>query len=210
MLRIFARPVPLVLLLYVLTFIPIVTAMVRAVEIGTVGLPDDSAHLRAVPVDLFLHSISGAVFGILGPIQFMGALRRRFGRWHRMLGRVFAVAGMALGLSGVAIVFRVVPQSTPLIDVFRLCTGLALVISLAMAIAAARRGACAHHRAWMIRAYVLGMGPGIAALVMFPIYIVTGEAPYGLWSDIVFASSWAGAILAGEGMIQRISGGRMR
>jgi hypothetical protein len=71
--------------------------------------------------------------------------------------------------------------------------------------AAIRDRDIARHRAWMIRAYAIGMGLGAVAMVFFPIYIVMGQAPTGLASDILFVGSWVMSIALAEAIIRRLS-----
>jgi hypothetical protein len=61
------------------------------------------------------------------------------------------------------------------------------------------------HRAWTIRACATGMGTGPVALVMFPIYLVTGEPPMGLASDIVVVGMWLLTITVGEWVIRSMA-----
>ena len=182
MFRFFQRPIPLVLGLAFLTTIPVLTALVQVVQIPTGTYPDDSARLAFAPIAWFAHVLAGVAFGITGPVQFVRALRHRFGALHRVSGRIFVVSGAVLGLSG-----------------------LALLGALALALAAIRDRDVMRHRAWMIRAYAIGMGLGAVGLVFFPIYLVTGRAPTGLGSDLLFVGSWLMSILLGETIIRRTS-----
>ena len=60
----------------------------------------------------------------------------------------------------------------------------------------------------MIRAYAIDMGTGTAALVMFPIYLITGEPIMGLDSNVVFVGMWLLNIAIGERVIRRLSNAR--
>ena len=180
MIRIFTRPIPLALALAFCTLIPVLTAAVSVVQIPLGALPEDSQRLAAVPVTFFLHSLAGVLFGVLGPLQFVRALRLRFGTLHRLAGRVFVLAGVGLALSGLALLLQAQSITTGLLDSARGVFGLALIVALVLGVAAARAHNLLSHRAWMIRAYAIGMGQGTVALVMFPIYLITGVPPTGL------------------------------
>jgi uncharacterized membrane protein len=203
MLRLFSRPVPLVLVLALFTFIPILNALVETVQIPLGTYPHDAAHLAVAPLSWFLHALTGVVFGITGPLNFVRALRRRFDRLHRMAGWVFFGSGLVLGLTAFALLFSVVSQRTPVVDIARGVFGLVLLLAIARAIAAIRRRDMPQHRAWVIRAYAVGMGLGTVGLVFFPIYLVTGAPPMGLASDILFAACWALNIGLAEWVIRR-------
>jgi uncharacterized membrane protein len=209
MIRTFTRPIPLVLALALAlalcTFIPVMTAAVSVVQIPLGALPEDSLRLASVPITFFLHSLAGVLFGILGPLQFVRALRRRFGTLHRLAGRVFVLAGAGLALSGLALLLQVQSIATGLLDAARGVFGLALMAALVLGVAAARAHDLFRHRAWMIRAYAIGMGQGTVALVMFPIYLITGEPPVGLTTDIVVVGMWLINIALGEWVVHRLA-----
>lgn len=205
MIRAFTKPIPLALLLAFCTFIPVMTASVGVVQISLGALPEDSLRLAAVPVTYFLHSLSGVLFGALGPLQFVRALRPRFGSLHRLAGRVFVLAGLALALSGLGFLLQVESITTGLLDAARGAFGLALIAALALGVTAARANDMHRHRAWMIRAYAIGLGTGPVALVMFPIYLITGEPPRGLASEIVVVGTWLIVIALGECVVRRLA-----
>jgi uncharacterized membrane protein len=203
MFRHFSRPTPLVLLLAFGTAIPVLNALVQVFQILSGTYPDDSARLAIAPIAWFAHVLAGAAFGITGPLQFARALRHRFGALHRVSGRIFVVSGVILGLSGLSLLAQVTSQRTPLVDITRGLFGMALLIALGLGVAAIRDRDILRHRAWMIRAYAIGMGLGAVALVFFPIYIVTGQPPTGLGSDILFVASWLSTIALAEVVIRR-------
>ena len=208
MIRTFTRPIPLLLALAFCTFIPVLTAAVSVVQIPLGALPVDSLRLASVPVTFFLHSLAGVLFGVLGPLQFVRALRLRFGTLHRLAGRVFVLAGAGLALSGLGLLLQVQSITTGLLDAARGVFGLALIAALVLGVAAARARDLLSHRAWMIRAYAIGMGQGTVALVMFPVYLITGEPPVGLATDIVVVGMWLLNIALGEWVISRMANPR--
>ena len=196
---------PLVLTLAFCTFIPVMMAAVRVVQIPLDALPEDSLRLASNPVAFLLHALAGVLFGVLGPLQFVRALRRRFGTLHRLTGRVFVLAGVGLALSGLALLLQVESIATGLLDAARGVFGLALIAVLVLGVAAARAHAMPRHRAWMIRAYAIGMGSGTVAPVMFPVYLISGEPPTGLTTDIVVVGMWLLTIAMGEWIIRRLA-----
>jgi uncharacterized membrane protein len=202
MFRFFQRPIPLALLLAFFTAIPILNSLVLVFQVPSGTYAEDSAHLAVAPMSLFVHALAGVAFGITGPVQFVRALRHRFGALHRMLGRIFVLSGLAIGLSGLSILVHVTSQRTPMVDIARGVFGLALLIALALAMVAIRNRDVLRHRAWVIRAYAVGMGLGAVALVFIPIYIVTGQPPIGLTSDILFVVSWVLTIAFAEVVIR--------
>ena len=47
-----------------------------------------------------VHIVLGIFFNLLSPFQFAPVLRQRWPAWHRRLGRLLIVSGIALALSG--------------------------------------------------------------------------------------------------------------
>jgi len=203
MLSVFTRPVPLAWLLALCTCIPVLTAAVLVVQIPLGALPADALRLAAAPVLYFLHALGGVLFGVLGPVQLVFALRHRFGLLHRLSGRVFVLAGWTMALAGLGLLWQVESVATALLDTARGVFSLALMTALALGVMAARKRNMGQHRVWMIRAYVMGMGTGPVALVMFPIYLITGKPLQGLLSDIVVVGMWLITIAWGEWVIRR-------
>ncbi len=209
MFRFFQRPIPLALFLAFLTAIPILNSLFLAFQIPSGTLAEDSAHLGVAPISLFVHVLAGLAFGITGPMQFVRALRNRFGALHRVSGRIFVLSGVVIGLSGLSILAQVVSQRTPMVDIARGLFGLALLVALAMALIAIRNRDFRRHRAWAIRSYAIGMGLGTVALVFIPLYIVTGQPPVGLTSDILFVVTWVMNMVVAEVIIRRSSRSRL-
>jgi uncharacterized membrane protein len=200
-----SRPLPLALALSFCTFIPVMLAAVSAVQIPLGALPEDSLRLASVPVSFFVHSLAGVLFGVLGPLQFVRALRRRFGALHRLAGRVFVLAGAALALSGLGLLLQVESLNTGLLDAARGLFGLALLAALVQGVLAARAHDMPGHRAWMIRAYAIGMGTGPVALFMFPVYLITGKPLMGLASDLAVVGVWLLTIALGEWVARKLA-----
>lgn len=205
MIRAVGRPVPLLLVLALCTAIPVMMAAIRVVQIPLGAVPEDSLRLAVMPVAFFLHALAGVLFGVLGPMQFVRALRRRFGTLHRVAGRVFVLAGVVLALSGLALLLQVESIATGLLDAARAVFGLALGAALLLGVAAARARAMPRHRAWMIRAYAIGMGSGTAAPILFPAYLMHREPPTGLTTDIVVVGLWLLTMAVGEWVARRLA-----
>jgi uncharacterized membrane protein len=201
--RIFARPMGLACLLLMLTFIPIFAAGLRMYQVPTQQLPPDAIKFATVPWSLFMHALGGALFGLLGPVQFAGVLRHRFGWLHRMTGRVFVVAGLMLSLSSLRLVAAFPDASTWVLVSARVLAGLAVGGALIRALIAIRRHDIVGHRGWMIRAYAIGMGSATISFIMLPIFLITGRAVEGYGADMLFVASWATNIAIAEWVIRR-------
>ena len=126
---------------------------------------------------LAVHILSGSLFLILAAIQFSPERQMRHRSWHRGAGKLAMLAGVLSGLSGVLLVIAYPPSAlaTPLMDGVRIVFGAALAATITLAYLAIRRRDTTNHRAWMIRAFALGIAGTTQALVI------------GLWLAIVGA-----------------------
>lgn len=191
-------------ILYFLSGLTILISLVRVVEIAVDAVPADSLRLMAAPISHLAHVIAGALFGIIGPIQFGRVLVRRYGKLHRVLGRVFVVAGAVLSISSLTLLWNFPDTHEPLVTGGRLVFGIALGIALIIAMTAIRARNIPKHRDWMIRAYAIGMGATVVSVAFVPIYVATGVPPMGLFADILFIGLWAACIIFAEILIRRI------
>lgn len=123
------------------------------------ALDDLFAHY---PVLTLIHIVPGALFMILGPLQFSSTLRARHLQWHRWSGRAFLICGAIIGISAL-----VMSLGMPAIGGLNQATATTLfaiffLIALAKAFWHIRRREVALHREWMIRAFAVGLA--IAAI----------------------------------------------
>lgn len=204
MTRWLTKPIVVPAALYLGTLLTIILALVQVVQIPLGALPEDSLRLTATPVWHFVHVLGGAAFGILGPIQFSRVLMRRYGRLHRLMGRVFVAAGAMISLSALTLLWHFPDTYSAAMNSGRLLFGIALGGALALAMQAIRQREFIRHRNWMIRAYAIGMGATAVTTVFFPIYVITGEPPTGLVADIIFLGSWAACVVFAEVLVRRI------
>lgn len=204
MTRFLTKPVVVPAALFFFTLLTILLALVQAVQIPFGALPADSVRLSTVPFWHFMHVLGGATFGILGPIQFSRVLMGRYGRLHRVMGRVFVLAGAMISVSSLSLLWHFPETYSAAMNTGRLLFGIALGIALAIAMQAIFRREMKRHRSWMIRAYAVGIGATAVTMVFFPIYVVTGEPPTGHLADIVFLGSWAACVVFAEALVRRI------
>jgi len=204
MTRWLTKPIVVPAALYGGTLLTILLALVQVVQIPLGALPEESLRLTATPVWHFMHVLGGATFGILGPIQFSRVLMRKYGRLHRVMGRVFVAAGAMISLSALTLLWHFPDTYSAAMNSGRLLFGIALGGALALAMQAIRQRDFNRHRNWMIRAYAIGMGATAVTTVFFPIYVITGEPPTGLVADIIFLGSWAACVVLAEVLVRRI------
>jgi uncharacterized membrane protein len=155
-------PVALVLL----SLVPVTAGVLRTVEIlGGPQLLPDNPRVDASPAPAVVHVVAAATYALVGSFQFSARFRRRHPDWHAKAGRVLVGAGLTVAASGLwlTLLHPDAPGGAWLWTV-RLVVGSAMGASLVAGFAAIRRRDIAAHRAWMIRAYALGLGAGTQVL----------------------------------------------
>jgi uncharacterized membrane protein len=190
--------------LFALCLVPVASGTLRLVQLagGPEIMPADDRFL-GWPMALVAHIAGSAVFALVGAFQLVPGIRRRHPRWHRRAGRVLAVAGLLVAGSALWLTLFYDPQpgTGPLLFVLRLVVGSAMVGSILVGVAAARRRDFATHRAWMIRAYALAVAAGTQVFTQG-----FGEALLGrdeLTGDLLKASGWVVNLAVAEWVIRR-------
>ncbi len=187
-----------------LSAIPLMAGTLRLVHIagGPALLPPDD-RFAGFPTALVVHVLGAACFALVGIVQFLPGVRRRHAAWHRRAGRV--VAGAGLAVAGTALWLTVFYEAQPgtghLLYAFRLVLAPAMAGCLALGLTAIRRRDIAAHRAWMIRAYALGLGAGTQAFTEG-----IGEAIFGtgeVSGDLAKGSAWLINLAIAEWTIRR-------
>lgn len=132
-------------------------------RIGPLG-PEILANLFARPW-LDVHVAGAATALLVGPLQFLPWVRRRFPAVHRILGRVYVVGCLAGGVGGLVMAFGSTagPIATVGFASLAVCWIVANVQGWRLAVA--RR--FDDHRAWMLRSFAMTF-----AAVTLRIYIV--------------------------------------
>ncbi len=198
-------PIAVPVVLYFFSGLTILISVARVVQIAIDAVPDDSLRLMATPASHLTHVVGGALFGIIGPLQFGRVLARRYGWWHRVLGRVFVVSGAVLSISSLTLLWHFPDTHPPLVNYGRLVFGIGLGIALIQAMRTIYARDIPAHRNWMIRAYAIGMGATLVSVAFVPIYVATGVPPMGLFADVLFIGLWAACVVFAEMLIRRIN-----
>jgi uncharacterized membrane protein len=102
------------------------------------------------------HVIAGLALAVFLPVQLSVRVRSRFPGLHRWLGRTLVVTGIAVGLSGYAMVASPVGGWLEISAIVLYAT--AFLATLLVGWTHIRRGNVARHREWMLRAMAIVLG----------------------------------------------------
>src|SRR5688500_3781371 len=184
---------------------PLIAGALRLVTLAGVAeiMPVSEAR-AALPLPVVVHIVGATVFAVLGAFQFAAGFRRRWPGWHRAAGRLVVVGGLLAGLSGLwlALFYPRGQNVGDLLTAFRLVFGSAMVASMVLGFVTIRRGDVRRHRAWMTRAYALGLGAGTQMFTgLVASFIVT--PPTELSRALQDGAGWAINLAVAEWIIRR-------
>lgn len=195
-------PVPVTLV--ALSLIPLTAGMLRLVQLaGGPAVIAADHRFAGFPLPLVVHILSATTYALIGSLQFVPRLRRRHPAWHRRAGRVLAAAGLLVSVSALwmTLFYEPQPGTGDLLYVLRLIFGSGMAGCLVLGFAAIRRGKIASHRAWMIRAYAIGLAAGTQAFTEG-----IGGALFGtgvLAADLAKAAGWVINLGVAEWAVRR-------
>ena len=107
---------------------------------------------------LLPHGIFGASVILLAPLQFSDRLRRRFTRWHRILGRLYVVGAFLLAPLGAYIQYYEERVGAPRsFTVLAAVDAVMLMAATAIAFLFAYKRKITQHRQWMVRSYAIAL-----------------------------------------------------
>ena len=190
--------------LILLSLIPLLAGAARLTELtgGAVVTPANARFVES-PIPVVIHIVSVTVFSLLGAFQFVPALRRRRGGWHRIAGRILIPAGVLTALSGMWMaVFYPHPEGDGFVLVLlRLLFGSVMLASIALGIRAIIRRKFVDHSAWMTRAYAIAVGAGTQAVVLIPGAIIYGSRDE-LSRTVLMGAAWVINLAIAEAVIR--------
>lgn len=152
------RPWLVAAALALFALVPALARLLVALAADPAVTSDDTGSV-ASSVALVVHAATGTLFTVLGAFQFPTAMRRR-SSWHPRVGRLLVPVGLTAALSALwlTLFHSHTDGSEDLLYLFRLIFGAAMVATIVAGFTAIRRRKIIRHRAWMIRAYALGLG----------------------------------------------------
>ena len=96
----------------------------------------------------------------------------------------------------------------PLLYGFRLVFGAGMVLAMGLGVAAILRRDIARHRAWMMRAYAIGLGAGTQAATQLPWILLVGQ-PSETPRALLMGAAWLLNLAVAEWFIRRAQTARL-
>ncbi len=115
------------------------------------------------------HFFTGGVLLLLGPVQFIGVIRRTVPALHRWLGRLYVLAAGLAGAGGLGFILAKGTIGGPVMNTGFGLYGALMILAAVQTYRHARARHIEQHRAWAIRLFALTVGSWLYRL------------DYGLW-----------------------------
>ncbi|GAA6159124.1 DUF2306 domain-containing protein [Ruegeria sp. HU-ET01832] len=178
----------LLLVVFYLTLLPFV---VHGFSMIRVGLSEDAAQQSYLFSDgqgvgnlaMLVHIFAGTVLVALVPLQVLPGLRRKYTRFHRILGRVLVTLALITGLAGMTYIPLRGTIGGPVMSAAFFLYGLCLFTAALMAARMALNKDRAGHWAWGLRLFWLALGSWLYRVHYTIWYLLTG----GLGSEPDFS-----------------------
>lgn len=144
----------------------------------------------AHPWQTLAHTGTGIVFAILGPLQFVAPVRRRFPLAHRISGRLFLPVAILNGIAAFVITLSFPVWGASVNRAISLVASAFMVFCFFHAFGLVRQRKFAQHREWMIRGFATGLGVALFRVVLNDVLPALGLEDFNQRWDIVMATSF--------------------
>lgn len=150
-----------------------------------------AARAPASTAGIAVHFAAGGILLLLGPVQLIGRVRRRWPGFHRWTGRLYAGCALAAGLGGLAFILSAGTIGGAWMNVgfglYGLLITFAAVETWRHARARRLPGRLERHRAWAIRLFALAIASWLYRMDYGFWFLATGGAghtpDYSGWFD---------------------------
>ncbi|OJJ17837.1 hypothetical protein BKI52_28680 [marine bacterium AO1-C] len=158
---------------------------------GTDYTKDALPALASKPGIEIVHRLFGAVYLVIGLMQFSSSFRRKRPKLHRSLGKIFMIFSITGAASGILFAL-LVPFAGVLETIPVIMFGGFMGYAIYKAYIHIRRGEVMLHRAWVARSYAIGLG--VSTIRVF--YLVLQYSTPNLdQRDMFMVAVWAGWII---------------
>lgn len=190
--------------LLLLSAVPVLAGALRLTSLASgADVTADNARFLALPLPVILHIVGATTYLVLGAFQFVPSLRHRHPRYHRLAGRVLIPAGLVGAASGLwmTAVYDLPATDGGLLPLVRWVFGLAMIAALVLGLVSVRRREFGAHRAWMIRAYAIGIAAGTQVFTTLP-WMLTGGLD-ATSKTLAMTLGWVLNLAVAEAIIRR-------
>jgi uncharacterized membrane protein len=186
--------------LVLMALIPVAAGVARLGDLATGEATAATARFHASPLPVVIHVLSASWFALAGAFQFSPTLRRT--RWHRWSGQSVVPMGLAAAFSAIwmTLTYPWANADGEAVYLARLIFGSGMAVALILGVTTVLKGNIPAHKAWMLRAYAIGMGAGTQVFTHLPWFLLVGE-PTEAPRAVMMIGAWVINLAVAEGLI---------
>lgn len=162
--------------------------------------PPLADSFRARPWGIYPHAFFGIFVILTGPFQFLGSVLKHRRPLHRTLGKVYVLAGLGTGLTGLYMAYYAFGGWITQLGFGGMAA--TATAATAMAYLRIREGDVAAHRAWVLRSYAVFFS-AVTLRVWLPVLINLHAGDFTLAYQWVAWLSWVPNLLWAEWYLRR-------
>ena len=146
-------------------------------DISPGGRPAFDTSFALHPLFTFVHIVAGAVFLVLGILQFLPGIRRNYPRFYRRSGGLFLLAGYLVGLSALALPFVLRPIGGINEAAASLFFGIYFLVALSGVWRFALKEQPRLQREWLIRTFAIALAVATIRPIIALFFIFSHQPP---------------------------------
>lgn len=181
-------------LVVVLALIGLIAVVRQGLYLAEVLEPLD-ARFAQYSLLTWLHIIPGFVFMVLGPLQFVKRIRSRYLWLHRWSGRLFVASSVVIGVTALVMGF-VMPIGGVSETAATTFFAILFLFALGKAFLHIRRRELSQHRAWMIRAFAIGLAVATARPIVGMFLVFSDLSPQEFFGTALWLAFTLHLVLA--------------
>lgn len=153
-----------------------------------------NAGFAKYPIVTIFHILPGTIYLALAPFQFISLIRNKWINIHIWTGRIISMFAMIVGLTAffMAIVF---PFSGLIESISVGFFAIIFLVAIIKGVVNIRAKNIALHRAWMIRAFALGLANATSRIIFLPFFFAI-SSPTLKQVEVLFIASFISAFSA--------------
>lgn len=189
--------------LTLLALVPVIAGAARLSDLATTTPTAETARFHAAPLPVVLHILGATLYALIGAFQFTASR----GRLHRIAGRIAFPAGLVAAISGIwmALTYPWANADGEAVFAARLIFGGAMVLALILGVTFALKHNIPAHKAWMLRAYAIGMAAGTQVVTHLPWFLLVGQ-PTEAPRAVLMIGAWVLNLAVAEWIIAKQNG----
>ncbi|MEM9687917.1 MAG: DUF2306 domain-containing protein [Pseudomonadota bacterium] len=134
------------------------------------------------------HCVAGAIFAVLGPLQFASPLRRKFPIAHRISGRIFLPVAIVSGVFGLTMSVSFPMFGFSYNQIIGVAASAFMIFAFVHAYRLVRQRRFAEHREWMMRGFATGMGVALFRVLLEYVLQPAGMSFVDAWNVVTAVS----------------------